>query len=64
MDSFAKDRIVGGVNIVAHPPFIQAQYDGATQFTVDQDSKAFAAALVKAFNETSAPAATQPASAA
>ena len=56
MDSFAKDTLVGGINIVAHPAFITAVYDGATQFIVDKDSKAYAAALVKAFNDTSAPA--------
>ncbi len=49
MDSFAKDTLVGGVNIVAHPAFITDLYNGATQFTVDKDSKAYAAAMVKAF---------------
>jgi glucose/mannose transport system substrate-binding protein len=52
MDSFAKDTLVGGINIVAHPAFITAVYDGATQFVVDHDSKAYSAALVKAFAET------------
>src|SRR5262245_19754468 len=55
MDSFAKDQLVGGINIVAHPAFITAVYDGATQFGVDKDSKAYAAALVKAFKATSTP---------
>jgi glucose/mannose transport system substrate-binding protein len=50
MDSFAKDKLVpSGIQGLAAPAlFQQALYDGSTQFSVDKNSDAFAAALVKA----------------
>lgn len=50
LDSFAKAKLVpSGIQGLAAPSsFVQALYDGSTQFSVDKNSDAFAASLVKA----------------
>ncbi|MCC7447446.1 MAG: carbohydrate ABC transporter substrate-binding protein [Anaerolineae bacterium] len=53
LDSFAKDKLLpSGVQGLAAPAaFQQALYDGATQFSIDKNSDAFANSLMKAAHD-------------